>query len=228
MGRVSTAFAFGLLLSSAWPSQATVIAESRPSVLGNISDFAANSPYIPAQTFIPAVSGWLSSLELPVGQNGPEPELITVGLREVGADGAPAELLGTAILASPVLPSRVDPTWVLFDFSSLGIFLNRGTTYAFTLTAGSSGVGGVGVFGSSDSYPGGAIYSSWDYGRTWYQEQYDWGFRISGAAVPEPGMHVLLALGIAGLIVFGGQRKVTVSPDIARIPARWMSMWRRR
>jgi hypothetical protein len=164
--------------------------ENMTSINGNWDVFGTTWR---AQTFKPAVSHTVTSVQIPLLRRGAAAGDIVVSIRATNASGMPA---GTD-LASGVIPSSSLTTlwtpavWYTFNLGS-GCVVEAGKTYAILLRAASA-TASTGLYywvNLSGTYAGGQALTS-SGGTTWsVLNVWDTGFRESGIAdttPPTPG-----------------------------------------
>lgn len=172
-----------------------------------IASFTPASPFIAAlpggstlagQTFTANISGTAGVATVLAQSVGAPPASITFELRSVSAGLPTASILGSVTVPAATLTGSLANFSA--DFSSQGIFLTGGQSYALT-------VGGTSLFalgGVADAYAGGAQVQGSGGSFFFFAPSRDLGFSVSAApaaAVPEPSTYgSLAAVLLAGAI----------------------------
>lgn len=170
-----------------------------------IASFSPASPFIAAlpttltlsgQTFtaeISATVGVVTVLAQTLG--GPGPATVTFQLRSVSGGLPTAAILAAVTRPGTTLTGSLSAFSV--DFSSQGIFLNSGESYALTLFGSSM----FGLGGAADGYAGGAQVIGGTSSLRFFAPSRDLAFSVTAApavAVPEPS--TFAAMGVVALV----------------------------
>lgn len=124
-------------------------------------------PMAKAQTFRPAQSAPLCSVQVPIAAvPGPVHDAIAVEIYPTDTTGAPAGApLATATLGTV---SSVTPSWYVASFGA-GLNLAQGVAYALVLTSTNSGRGAYSWYGDDRDAAGG--FDPYRHGQSWEMEE---------------------------------------------------------